>query len=69
MYIHYFDKKKPGETWVLSKKLIPQVPMAGTCSTQNMHPDLHRPVITSDSDPQVSIPTGFPMGIPVVSHG
>jgi hypothetical protein len=51
MYIHYFNKKKPGEIWVLIKNLILQVLVAGTCSTQNMHPDPCRPVITGDLEP------------------
>jgi hypothetical protein len=42
------------------------------CGKYSQHPDknpdLCQPMMTSDSDPQVSIPTGFPMGIPVVTH-
>jgi len=36
---------------------------------QNENPDPCRPAMTSNSDLRVSIPAGFPTGIPVVSHG
>jgi hypothetical protein len=42
--------------------------VASTRSTQNKNPEPCRPVMTSNSDPWVSISAGFPMGIPVVSH-
>ena len=36
--------------------------------SQNKNPDPCRPLMMGNSDLQVSIPAGFPMGIPVVSH-
>src|SRR3984957_13315659 len=36
---------------------------------QNKNPDLCRPVMMGNLDPRVSIPAGFPTGIPVVSRG
>jgi hypothetical protein len=36
---------------------------------QNKNPDPCRPVMMGNSDPRVSIPAGFPTGIPVVSRG
>ena len=56
MYIHYFNKKKPGEIWVLSKKLVLQVLAAPITRTQ-IRVDLWPPVTWTREFPY---PRDFP---------